>query len=178
MIYLPNLSRKSLCMSEGAVMKGLVARLTIWSSIVAATAMPAMAQSTFPYSYTAGGSGACAGSASCEITFPVVSSPLNPDAILNVGKVSCRLLTSGALSLSYAALSKSADTSKMEFLAGPAYAAQYTGPGAVGIYAYSTIADTTMFFVQSGASPIVFIYLNNGFPFVEAPTCTVTGYMQ
>jgi hypothetical protein len=157
-------------------MKEVVARFAAWWVLTFAMSTSALAQAT-GYSDTVANTN-CLANTSCSFTFPAVSSTTNPDAILTVQKVSCRIVSTVSVNtvsgVVYAALGKSANAAKLEFLSAPAYA--------YGGYVINIIDASALFFVQSGASPIITVL--TGTPIVapnssvDQPTCTVTGYVE
>jgi hypothetical protein len=152
-------------------MKARIAWLAVPSSIVFAMAtpapaqnLPASAQDRKHYSDTVNGN---CGSTSqiCTITFR----PVPPGVVLTVQKVSC-LIPTGNVFSGYVYLSKTNNTSAQEYFAAPPLATSIQG------FTNTTLAESTVFFVEPNASPTV--NFNTFQFFLSGPICTVSGILE
>jgi hypothetical protein len=151
-------------------MKAMIAWFAVSGSIAFAMATPASAQNgpasaedRMHYSDTVNGN--CGSTSICTITFR----PVPTGVVLTVQKVSCLIPTGNAFA-GYVYLSKTNNTSAQEYFAAPPLATTIAG------FTNTTLAESTVFFVEPNASPTV--VFNTFEFFLTGPICTVTGILQ
>jgi hypothetical protein len=151
-------------------MKTIIAWFAVSISIAFAMATPALAQTLIPH-YTSTVSGNCGGATPpCVLTFAPVNSPTG--AALLVQKVSCLMVSTNAYS-GFTYLSKSNNPEIQEYFGATPFVSTF------GALPLTTIAESTVFFVQPNASPTVTINFNGPNQFLlGGPTCTVTGILE
>jgi hypothetical protein len=141
--------------------------LAMTAAAFAQDVTPASAQDRMHYSDTVNGNCSSAGQI-CTVTFRPVDSPSG--AVLTVQKVSC-LMTTGTAFAGYVYLSKTNNTSAQEYFAAPPLATTVQG------FTLTTLAESTVFFVEPNASPTV-TFNTVLLSFLSGPICTVSGIVR